>query len=394
METSEKLANTVVLILTFDARKMMKQYHQTMYALRIVNLRKIGQSPHSMILVGLSEGHDTNFFLSKHSTDAKLVDTLDKLETGELELLTPEGTKLKVVTFISADGAARRTASGQTSATSTYPLTWSYLPSWLVKKLALYAPITLTEAFMRAHRPAGEMSHAQRLRHAREHWGIYSKNFTGRDMNRFVPEVLHQLLLTINRVMSFTVKAILHDENSDLDEFKHHARTCLRLKHKFIHIETDGRVMVTLKGNDCKRLKGLPFSIVNCDTHSLMTDDYQRQAITKVWSSFMPLLHDSTVTDPSLAMSPGRYFTEMHRTLEIAVAVFGQAFITPTLREMRDQNPYFKKMLAGEYGLTLADFDMEAAEHENKLEKGIFLRGFRAGGRGNGWEPIRQLMVY
>ena len=94
------------------------------------------------------------------------------------------------------------------------------------------------------------------------------------------------------------------------------------------------------------------------------------------------------------ALNPGAAFAMVAIFIEKSVVVFGSKFVTPTIREMRDNNPYFKGALAnlGE-GYTLAEVAVDGFEAHNKQQKAKFNRGLQAGGRGDPVGPISDLLV-
>ena len=394
MDFTGKLQGILVLLVTFDARKVMKQYHQTMWAVRVANLRKISHSPRSITPVGISEGHDHNEDLVGHDRQCEFISKILALIDRRISLKDPDGTPLDVHVFVSADGAARREGGGTTSAASTYPSEYNHVLNIQVQQVNEFTPITLNNEFVEEHQPKDPgKSRKSRIADAKKSFGVFGPNFTQQDMEKFVPEVLHQLLLVMNRLMLFTIRACVYDVNTDLDTVLRHCRECLGIHHDFYFIEKDGRSIVGLKGNPCKKLRHQSHQVVNCEKHSIMTDECQRFAITAVWRAFEILLDDNANTDPGKSMSASDYFLAAHKAMVISAAVFGRAFITPTIRSMRDQNPYFKKFLLDKYGLLLADFDMEAAEAENKVQKNMFLRGLKAGGTAGAHEPMRKLLV-
>lgn len=222
------------------------------------------------------------------------------------------------------------------------------------------------------------------------------RNFTTLDLERVIPDILHQMLLTMNRLLNFTTKAVISDDNASMEEWKDHLRNCLNITYNTIYVDRSGNVLVNLKGNECRKLRGQSSRIVKCKKHAgLLSTTAQRDAITIVWSLWDVLLDDNARTDPNAAdfMSPGAFFLAAHRTLLVSAAVLGKDIVTPTWREIRNQNPYFKAYLQF-FDLTLADCSMEAVEHMNKIEKRMFKKDLQAGGRLSPHEPLRRLMVH
>jgi phosphoenolpyruvate carboxylase len=82
----------------------------------------------------------------------------------------------------------------------------------------------------------------------------------------------------------------------------------------------------------------------------------------------------------------------VHIFLLKAQCVFGKQFVTPTLREMRDQNPFFQQHLK-KLNLTLADVSVDSFEAWHRLQKAKFHADLKAGGRGDKLVPVFRLLV-
>jgi hypothetical protein len=309
-------------------------------------------------------------------------------------------TKIRVYVkfLIVGDGAGRRSLLGLPSAASTYPSVYSSIHKSLCRNLRIFAPVTHTAEEMRAREPTGDAatSHKKRMAHVRKKCGVYGHNITGADATDCPPDAFHQFLLSLPRILSWTFRAVQADPTSDSDDFERHIRECCKLKFKIAHVEMDGRVVLTLYGNDCRCLllhldKLLSCPQCHCEFMSLPE---QREAIMLVFTAFHVVLADLRCTVLADCLSPADSFVAVNIALELAVAVFGSKFVTPTLREMRDNNPHFKLKLSQlGLGYTLADVGMDGFEAHNKRQKLKFSRGIKGGGRGEPTDPIKNLLV-
>jgi hypothetical protein len=398
MTFSGKLNRLLVLMVSFDARKVAKQAHQTMICMRIVNQLKLAWSPQAIIPLGVYEGFDSIEMLLAHGQKSECFNDILELIDGTQQLTSPDADRkpFNVDVFVSADGAARKAGLGRTSYASNFPMTWNHMTKSEYKNIDLYACLTLCAKVMKTYEPGPScLTHEQRLAHARKNFGMYAANATGLDPEKFVPDVLHFKLLTINRLMMFTIKAIFNDDPTAVQAFYAHCKMCLGLTYAFGFVDEEkGLITSSLRGNDCQKLLGQGDSIVNCtcDDHGFLNES-KRRAITIVWTYFITLINDDENRVIANTMPYAKYFLLAHKALKIGVVVFGADFPSPTMVERRNQIPYFKKILLEMYDLLLSHFDMQGVEHENKHQKALFLRGLKGGGRGDEFEPLKQLMV-
>jgi hypothetical protein len=128
------------------------------------------------------------------------------------------------------------------------------------------------------------------------------------------------------------------------------------------------------------------------DGPEFMSIPQQSDAITQVWKAAAFLVKDLKNTDLDKALAPLEFFRAAHLFLEKATAVFGSRFVTPTMRELRDQNPFYIAMLR-DMKLTLADVAVDSFEAHHREQKRRWHQQLMAGGRGNDDGPLRGLLV-
>jgi hypothetical protein len=109
-----------------------------------------------------------------------------------------------------------------------------------------------------------------------------------------------------------------------------------------------------------------------------------------MWDLIMDDNARTDICDPHF-LSAGDFFLLPHKTLLVSAALFGKDFITPTCREIRDQNAFYKLYIS--IRPELADCSMEAVEHMNKVEKRMTRNDLQAGGRAGVHGPLTRLMV-
>jgi hypothetical protein len=274
-----------------------------------------------------------------------------------------------------------------------YPMTYNHLVKKRVKSLTLFAPITFKASTLKSLEPPPGLTGDALQVWARKHLGVRGRNFTRLDLDKLIPDILHQLLLTMNRCLNFTTKAIICDPNTELEDWTSHLRECLGITYNTIWIDRKGTVLVSFKGNECKKLRGQSDAIVTCKKHSLFTSNAQRESIRMVWAMWDLIMDDNARTDihdPHFLLA-GNFFLLAYETLLASAAVFGKDFITPTCREIRDQNAFYKLYLS--IRPELADCSMEAVEHMNRVEKRMSKNDLQAGGRAGVHGPLIRLMV-
>jgi hypothetical protein len=400
--SDKKLTNKLIVMISFDARKVMKQTHQTMICMRIVNLRNLSWSLQAIIPLGVYEGPDSNKLLYEHTKQSMTFQHLFDLQNTEGKYCFSDnrtGQDLRVELFVTADGKGRKEGLGCGPYTSTYPRTWNHQHKQDGKNVDKYCPITRDATLLKKSAPkqpesgADEMSKDAKMSYARTHFGVCAPNPTLVGPERYVPDVLHFKLLTMNRLVAMTMQAISNEDPKQLLDFYAHMKQCLGVMYNFGFADQAGNLTCTMGGNDCERLRGQSDRIVTCDYHLLMKNKTQRDAIALCFKYWNALIDDDENRDVTKTLLHGDYFLLAHKAIKIGVALFGPKFPTPTMMERRDQIPYFKKMLLENYGLLLAEFDMQGVEHENKLQKRIFLAGLKTGGRVDEFEALAQLMV-
>jgi len=353
------------------------------------------------------DGKDTHELLTAHSLE--FFDDVEALKAGTAEVFlnsyysddSGEGLcqkiTLRVKFLFLADGAGRRSAHGRASAASTFPMGYNELRKILVSHLTLFAPITLSKARLEEKAPRGkDLTHKQRLKHARNNGGAYGENLTRADLTESPTDVLHQLLLILPRLILFLFKAVQADANTECDTLSDHLKKCCGLHHTIKHVEQDGGLVIVMYGNDGRVLLPQLDKLLTCDhpDHVFLSLPEQRIAICNVFTAFKPLFYDLKCGKLNDQLSPGAYFLQAHIAITLAVATFGPKFVTPTIREFRDQNPYFKQMLAGlGSGYTLRHVEMECFEARNKHQKRKWHADLKAGGSGAKDTPLKKLLV-
>ena len=375
----------------FDARKVMHQTNHTEVAYKILNnkhLRQVAQWQQSILIY---VGKDDHYFLLNHCK--QMFDEIDALEQGMVDMVDVDGRQVRVKFWFIADGAARRSLFGVSSAASTYPMSYNALRQADVSKLNLFGPIDRRAESMRLNEPPEEddapMSHKQRVAHASKHYGIYGSNCIRRDLEASPPDEFHQGLLMLPRVLAFTYRAIAEDVNSSVDDYETHLRVVVGLRHNIRHVEGDGRIVLKMYGNDCRIL------LENLDKilpEQFMSLPEQREAILEVWEAAAVIFRNLKNFDPQRALTPEECFHRQHMFLLKAHCVFGEGFVTPTLREIRDQNPFFTKLLS-DLGLTLADVSVDSFEAWHRLQKKKLHADLMSGGKGHKIESIKRLLV-
>ena len=368
----------------------MRQQDHTEVTYKILNntsLRQVANWHRSLLLY---TGKDINQLLNFYA--APLFKAAHDLEDGLVELTLRDGSKLSVKFFYMADGAGRRSLLGVGTATSKYPMVWNHLLNTQYKNLSTFSPITRTVVSMEQNEPKDDsMSHKKRTQHAASNKGQYGPNVPGRDAANYFPDGFHQGLLCSPRVLSYMIRAVMGDDNSDSDEFATHLRK-LGLKFRIQHTEHDGRLVLKMYGNDCRALHGKGFQILHTEDFEFMSSSSQRESMTNVWEAMEVVLKDLNNANLDTAMPPGAFFKSMHLFLWKGVVVYGLKFITPTLREMRDQNPYFKQSLTL-IGLTLAHLSVDSFEAWHRVQKYRLQRDLRAGGKAGRPGVLERLLV-
>jgi hypothetical protein len=204
------LEGRLVLLFVYDARMVMRQRAQTMICVMVLNQRVMRHTPWRVIPAGLYEGQDSNALLLGHDEQSGLIQTLLDLQSGHDDLqLTFKGQRLAVSVLATADGKGRREGTGRSGANSMYPMTYNHLVKKRVKSLTVFAPITFkASTFKSLEPPPGLRGDALQV-WARKHSGVCGRNFTRLDLDKLIPDILYQLLLTMNRCLNFTTKAII-----------------------------------------------------------------------------------------------------------------------------------------------------------------------------------------
>lgn len=422
----------------FDARKMMRGYHQTEFAFKWLNNRALSQVPQWMRSVLIYEGKDDFSLTTAHAT--ALFDELRQIMNGGIKIYLPpdfqplsmdavepaaESTPLPApsgdtygpafgqphpppshrdvhppvlkppLVLVMADGAGRRSLLGVSSASSGFPITYNDMNKEEVRDTNLFGPITRSLANMEAKQPPeGWVTHDQRKMHAKKHGGIYGANVSGVDPTFFPTDELHQGLLVVPRLLAFTMRAIDADAASDGEAFSEHLKKCCKLRHKIKHVESDGRIVLSMGGNDCRTILDHMDKLLVCNVCDglFMSAPLQRRAIGSVWNKFIAVLDDLKCSDLDDTFLPGESFAAVDLAIKQAVIVFGPKFITPTLREMRDNNPFFKLILK-RHNLTLAHVSVDAFEAFHRIMKELWEGGLKGGGRGHPTDPLKNLLV-
>ena len=232
---------------------MMKKIHQTEFAYKIAYNGPLRQVANWQQSIAIYIGKDEHHLLFHHGVS--IFDDVDALENGDIELRDVLGRKVTVRFLFMSDGAGRRNLHGVSSAASRHCMGYNSLQKTDVRNLLLFAPITRTKTNMERNEPEREdLDHKKRLAHARNHEGIYGANCTRRDLVHSPTDALHQFLLLMARLLSFTMQCIMQDGTGDVDKYSDYLRTVIGLPHGIKHVEKDGRLVLSLKGNDCRKL--------------------------------------------------------------------------------------------------------------------------------------------
>jgi hypothetical protein len=377
----------------FDARKVMRQTNHTEVAYKILDnrhLRQVAQWQQSIVIY---VGKDDHYLLLNHCKE--MFDEIDKLERGLVKIEDVDGRQVRVKFLFIADGAGRRSLFGVSSAASKHPMSYNALKQADVSNLKLFGPIDRRSDSMKLNEPpeqeedATPMSHKQRVAHASKHDGVYGANCIRRDLEASPPDEFHQGLLMLPRVLAFTYRAVSEDVKSNVDDYEIYLRDVVGLRHKIKHVEADGRIVLKMYGNDCRILIEKLDLILPEDFMSLPE---HREAILQVWEAAAVIFRNLKNVDPQKALTPEECFYYQHVFLLKAQCVFGERFVTPTLREIRDQNPFFTMQLS-ELGLTLADVSVDSFEAWHRLQKKKLHADTMAGGKGHVIESIQRLLV-
>jgi hypothetical protein len=349
------LHRIIIALCTVDARKAMKgaQGHQTVCGMRLMNHDNLWWTVQGFRSLVNYEGQDSNKLLRAHL--APILEESREMVKFPAVGLVPQyhyqdmqdRKSYHYVRFLwSSDGKGRRELLGRSSAASKHPMGWNHLKKEEVSDLHVLAPISLTERILGDLAPPNNYNHAQRLKHARVHgFGQYAESVINQDPQDLLPDELHQMFLLVGRLLSFTHKATIEDDATPDGVLELHVRQCLGVPNKLLFQEQDGRIVVAVKGNDCKILINESENIVHCSRCSIFSSKAQRHAVREVWRWGAKLVMDNRNMDPAATMSHHEYFRTANTFLRMAVAVFGKAFVTPTMRELRDQNPFFKRKL-------------------------------------------------
>jgi hypothetical protein len=116
-----------VLVVYWDARKMMRQYHQTEYGFKWLGNRSLAQRAQWIRPLLIHTGKDNHANIAAHAVD--FFTEVTSLVAGRHELTFTDaatGTRhsLGVEVLFVGDGAGKRSLLGLTTAASTYPHTY------------------------------------------------------------------------------------------------------------------------------------------------------------------------------------------------------------------------------------------------------------------------------
>lgn len=273
--------------------------------------------------------------------------------------------------------------TGQTGPSSKYPVPYSNILHSDLADFTKFAPISKTEdhfKFVEEEWNKYFQNYVQNKDNIKkfsdQYWGYSGKNLSGVGMEQFVIGILHaslRLLIT-SFARSMTLILEVGNVNNALKILStHHVRAQMGF--------TNGIPMATFNNHDSDNVPLVMIAV--CEE----LDETRKQAMVAFWCQVQEVMHTLYTTWPTEKQIDdfayhiqilGRFFK----------VLFGDTSITPTMRILVDQAPYFLKRLG-----SLAVFSEEPCECEHSFQNLLYHSGTRGGLKGGVLQCLTSILA-